>query len=181
MTTNPYAPPAADLAPPPNNAQVHGRVAFYAVPVSKLAIMTVCTFGLYLLNWFYQNFRILKERDEDNSWPVIRAIFSAFTSFLVFREISDQGERLGMDAAPASRWAIIYFVLCVVANLPGLYSLGWFAVVWLMGEAQAYVNRINESVAPDHDRNARYTAWNWVGIVVGAPLLILGVIGMAME
>jgi hypothetical protein len=37
---------------------------------------------------------------------------------------------------------------------------------------QAYVNRINQASAPDHDPNSRFDAWNWVAVVVGGPLLI---------
>jgi hypothetical protein len=42
---------------------------------------------------------------------------------------------------------------------------------------QALANSINATAAPDHDPNARFTPWNWVAVVVGGAILVLGIIG----
>jgi hypothetical protein len=43
---------------------------------------------------------------------------------------------------------------------------------------QIVANRINEVVAPGHDRNSRYTAANWATIVVGGVIQVLIVLGV---
>jgi hypothetical protein len=39
------------------------------------------------------------------------------------------------------------------------------------------VNHVNNTVAPGHDRNRRFTWANWLVLVLGGGLLILDVIG----
>jgi hypothetical protein len=42
---------------------------------------------------------------------------------------------------------------------------------------QDAINAINRAETPDHDPNDRFTAWNWLLIVVGGFLLVLSAIG----
>jgi hypothetical protein len=53
MSTNPYAPPAADVADiaPPEEAAAESP--FFAVSVIKLTVMSLCTFTLHDVYWFY--------------------------------------------------------------------------------------------------------------------------------
>ncbi|MDR2837380.1 MAG: hypothetical protein LBV49_02235 [Azonexus sp.] len=53
MERNPYASPAArveDVQPLADS----GAPPFFPVSVPKLAVLSICSFGLYELFWFYQ-------------------------------------------------------------------------------------------------------------------------------
>ena len=63
MSDNLYAPstahvedvrPIAFAATPP----------FFAVSLLKLTVLSLCTFGVYELFWFYRNWRLIKLREE---------------------------------------------------------------------------------------------------------------------
>lgn len=43
---------------------------------------------------------------------------------------------------------------------------------------QAQVNRINAAVVPGHDRNSRFSVWNWLAIVAGVLFYALILIGL---
>jgi hypothetical protein len=50
----------------------------------------------------------------------------------------------------------------------------------LLAHVQLHVNHINEMLAPDHDRNARFSAWNWLTVVVGGIFIGLIILGLAV-
>jgi hypothetical protein len=41
---------------------------------------------------------------------------------------------------------------------------------------QQQINRINEHVAPGHDLNKHFTAWNIVAVVVGGSVFVLALV-----
>jgi len=53
-----------------------------------------------------------------------------------------------------------------------------FASFLFLLPAQAYANRVNAVAAPAHDRNARFTAWNWAGIALGSVFFALVIVGL---
>jgi hypothetical protein len=42
---------------------------------------------------------------------------------------------------------------------------------------QYHVNRLNALASPAHNRNSRFTGWNWVALVVGGGLMLLAIAG----
>jgi hypothetical protein len=58
-------------------------------------------------------------------------------------------------------------------RLPEPYDwISMMSFVFLL-PVQHYVNRLNTLTTPAHDRNSRFTVWNWVGVVVGGSLMLL--------
>ena len=58
-----------------------------------------------------------------------------------------------------------------VVSLVSVFSFVFFLPV------QALANRINARITPDHDPNRGLTGWNWVGVAVGAIMLMLIMLG----
>jgi hypothetical protein len=51
-----------------------------------------------------------------------------------------------------------------------------FACLFLV-PVQMHVNRLNAASSPSHDRNARFSLWNWLAIIFGGLLVMLAVAG----
>jgi hypothetical protein len=177
---NPYAAPSArvaDVATPASDA-----APLFAVGLSKLALMSVCTLGLYQFFWFYRQWKAIRERTGQPLSAGIRAFFYTLTSYYLFRAIAEQGRAAGVEVSLGAGWlAILVFVLSSMWRLPDPYSLiGFLSFVPLL-LVQATVNDINRKLAPDADPNTRLRGWNIVALVLGGVVFILAVIGLLLH
>jgi hypothetical protein len=178
MTDNPYAPPTARV----EDAEAHPRAGstppFFPVSLTKLAVLSFFTLGFYELYWFYKNWHCIRERERSNLWPVARALFAILFSYACFARIATHGSKRGVSPPlAAGGLAAGWVVVNLMSRLPDPYSLiGLFAFVFLL-PVQAYANRVNVAESPDADPNARFSAGNWIAIVIGGLVLTLAVIG----
>lgn len=183
MTRIPVAPPTSEVALDDALASIHADVSppFVAVSITKLVVMSLCTFGLYEVWWFYRNWRLARERGVD-VWPVPRALFAVFFVYALFRAIRDYPDAFAPreDRFPAGPLAFGWIVVSLLYRLPDPYWLVSFCAVVFLVPVQMTANRINLAFAPRHDRNARFTVLNWLVIVIGAVVLALTVIGAFM-
>jgi hypothetical protein len=141
--------------------------------------MNFGTFGIYRIYWFYQNWKLIKEREGRDIVPIARAIFQIFFAYSLFKHIRDETER--RDLAPSLSAGLIFSLwipLIVVSQVPGPLSLLTFAAVFLFLPVQNWANKVNAHAAPDHDRNSRLVGWNWAAILIGIPLLVLAAISL---
>jgi len=172
---NPYAPPKASLERAPGDE----KAVFFTASPLKFVVMSVFTLNFYPLYWFYRNFKVIKERDDNKSMPFWRAFFAPFWAFVCFREIATAaaGGSYGQRTGAANGLGAAYFFLNAISRLPdpwGWLSLGAFLTFLPPnGWARAY----NLTVEPDLPENSRFTAANiawmifgglfWAAIVIG--------------
>ena len=179
---NVYAPPAARVADVPETGsplESEGeRPPFFPVSVLKLVLLSGCTFGLYELYWFYKHWQYIKEREGLDIRPFWRAFFGYFFCYRFFEKVRDyDSPALELSFLPAGPLTAGWILVTILWRLPEPYwLLSNFAVVFLI-PVQMRVNHVNNTVAPGHDRNTRFTWVNWLGLVLGGALLILDVIG----
>ena len=173
MSVNPYAPPRAYVADRLAPDDVGTAPPFFAVSVTKLVVMSLCTLGVYEIYWFYRQWRRIAERQQEGMAPLARAIFAIFYCYSCFKHIRDYDAETrtsaGLRAGPL---AIGWIVTTMLWRLPDPY--GWismFAFVFLI-PVQTYVNRLNAASSPSHDRNAGFSMWNWLAVILG------GLVGM---
>ena len=179
MSTNPYAPPVANVENVPGPERTSAR--FFAVAPWKLVLMCLVTLGLYQLYWFYQHWVCVRRHDGSAILPVPRAIFGVFYCHSLFSRIRKEGELQGLSDPPAAGMLATVWILASLAwRLPGALALlgvvSWFTMIPI----QAYAKRINAKVAPACDRNARLTGLNWVGLVLGGAFFGFVVVGLAV-
>jgi len=176
-TLNPYQAPAtvvadasgADLAEP----------TYFPVGLLKLSVMSVATLGLYILYWFYVNWKAARRLDGDNPWPLARALFYPIMAYALFRRIDHYALRIGLrEGVAALGLAFALFLLELAIQLPDPWWLVTLLAFVPLLPVQATVNAINARAAPHADTNRRFTAWNVVGIAVGVAFLALIVIGL---
>ena len=177
MQENPYSPPAAELVLP-EDIRSDSQIPFFAVSPLKLVVMSVCTFGLYDLYWFYKNWQLFKLREKEKISPFWRAFFAIFFCHSLFSEIREWQQELGKGAMPAGWLALGWIVTNFMWRLPDpLWLISMASVVFLV-PVQKVVNEINRVEAPEHDPNAKIQGANWIAIVLGGLLLALVLVGL---
>jgi hypothetical protein len=81
-------------AMPAAERRVDLRRHFFDVSVVKLVVMSIVTFGLYEIYWFYKQWQARKESGQD-VLPLPRAIFAVLFAHALFKE----AEEIGRDAS----------------------------------------------------------------------------------
>lgn len=166
----------ASIAVPAENPRQ--TAPYFAVSPAKLVVMSLCTLGFYDIYWFYSHWRLVKERERANILPPLRAVFAYFFCYSLFSRIRSSAQASKVEVLlPAGPIAAAWIVISLLWKLPGPYWLVSFLAPFLLIPAQIAANRINETVAPGHDRNARFSGTNIVTMVVGGFLLVLAVLG----
>jgi hypothetical protein len=153
-------------------------IFFYVSPL-KLVIMSTVTFGLYDLFWAYKNWSYVNEHTNRRVPVLINAIFRNLTYFWLLKEITLAGDRQNLRPTyPAALLAIAYIVLAICWRLPMPFSfIGWLSCFALV-PAQQYVNLLNKDTSTPI--NSRFTAVNWVAIVIGTIVWVLTIIGAVL-
>ena len=151
--------------------------AFYPVSRLKLAVMSICTFGLYEFYWFYKNWQLVNQREGGSLAPFWRAFFAPFFAYPLFRRIAESAAAQQSASISAGLLAITWFIIFILWRLPDPYwLLSTFTFVPLLS-VQSAVSQLNQKVAPGSDPNHRFTPAAIVVCVVGGLLFLLAAIG----
>ena len=178
MSSNPYAPPSARVEDVEVSNPQAAQVAYFPVSPLKLVVLSTLTFGLYQLYWFYKNWALIKSQEKSDIIPVLRAIFGVFFCYSCYQRMSEQGVWNGLPRMPAGALAFGWIATTIASRLPDPYWLVTLTSTLFMIPVQRHVNRLNAILAPGHDPNDRFTAWNWVGIILGSLFLLLALAGL---
>jgi hypothetical protein len=157
----------------------------FPVSLLKLTVMSIVTFGIYELYWFYKNWNLIKQREKIKIAPFWRAFFAYFFCYQCFSDIRAQAASLDLQQSlPAGPLAVGWIITTLLGNLLGklpdpywvVSLVSMFSFVFFL-PVQALANRINARIAPDHDPNRGFTGWNRAGVAVGAIMLMLAILG----
>jgi len=171
---------------PPSPAAVQARSSlppFFAVSLAKLAIMNLCTLGLYQLYWFHENWRCIRRREGADLSPARRTLLFPFFCPACFGRIRAFDRALNGRSRLHSAWlATGYLVMNLADLLPEPWPLITLLAFAFVLPVQACANRLNAQVctAP-FDRNTRIRGWNWLVVGVGGVLLIVGIVAAFHE
>ncbi|NOT66254.1 MAG: hypothetical protein HOP06_09565 [Methylotenera sp.] len=147
---------------------------FFAVSIPKLIVMSVCTFSLYDLYWFYKNWLSIKTRFSSDISPFWRAFFAFFYCYQCFSQINSFGQEENISGNfPASLLAIGWIVTMLMTHLPEPYFLVSTLAFIFVIPVQIYANKINNKIAPAHYKNSNFSKWNWGAIVIGGAINLL--------
>lgn len=154
---------------------------FFTTSTFKLVLMSICTFGIYELFWFYKNWVLIKERTDQNIMPFWRAFFAPLWAYSCFKHIkSSANENNVTESLSIGLLAIVYFVLQALSRLPDPYWLVSLFSFTLLIPANSVALSINKHLISDFTNNETFSGWNWLGIVLGGLLFVLGLIGTFM-
>ena len=172
-TRNPYAPPKSAVVD-----SVATNDAYFSVGTVKLSLMAFTTFGVYVLYWFYRNWKVIRQRNHLPISPFWRAFFAPLWSFSLGKRFeADAKERNISIGLPVATFGILYLVLSALGRLPEPYSLiSLFSFIPIVPFDRA-ARRLNGNGILAEPTHGRYSAWNIAWLVLGAVLVILAVIG----
>lgn len=175
---NPYESPSSTLD---TAAEIEQSSQFFTASRLKLVLMSLCTFGIYELYWFYKNWVLIKQRTGQNIMPFWRAFFAPIWAYSCFNEINSAAQQNKMElSVPAGLLAILYFVLQAVSKLPDPYWIISFLSVVLLMPANSVALRLNREMNPEYIDNATFSGWNWVGLLIGGPLFVMSILVVFM-
>lgn len=139
---------------------------FFAVSTAKFIVMSVFTFGIYELYWFYWNWKRIRDRESSDISPFWRTVFAYFYCYQCFARVNGYATTKGIAASvPAGLLAGGWIVAQLLWNVPGpLRVIGMFAFVPML-PVVTLTNEINQAIAPGHDPNSRFSFWNVLLIV----------------
>jgi len=165
------------LSAPPQAPARPGEPLYFPVSISKLIVLSMSTMGLYVIYWFYRNWKMEQQR-AGRGWPILLTFFCPLSSYLLFDSIRTTLVRHSVPKIDAGLLALSFLALNLAWRLPDPYwifaMLGFFPPMI----AQGSINELNARVAPDAPRNDRYSGANITAIVVGTMLWALVILGL---
>ncbi|MCA9981056.1 MAG: hypothetical protein KDD89_09485 [Anaerolineales bacterium] len=142
---------------------------FFPVSRLKLVVMSFCTLGLYQIYWFYENWQLYREREEERIYPLIRAVLAIVYAYALFKEVKQAAQKYGASLPPnIAVLAGLYVVLNLLGFAPT--ALVWLSLtaVFVLLPIQEVVNEVNRRATPDVPPNAQFTPLNFVALLVGS-------------
>jgi hypothetical protein len=157
------------------------ETVWFLVGRGKLVVMSVVTLGLYQLFWFYQQWRRVKYTEE-NIRPALRAFFSVFFCYSLFKRVRESARTLGMEPPlPVPLLAAAFILLSLGWELPKPFSLMAFLSVLPLVPIQRLANEVALNQVPESDANTGLTPLNWLGVGTGGLLVFLAVAGVLIS
>ena len=161
-------PPALPDVPMPVGA------AYFHVAAWKFIVLSIATFGIYELYWFYQNWRYIRERDHSDIWPFWRMVFSPIWCFSLCRDVDRHGGSISTGAAIGITAG--YVVISALAQMPDPWWLtGLLSFVPLL-LVVAQINALNQARGARADYHSRFKAVHVAISMFGTVLLAMVVL-----
>jgi hypothetical protein len=194
LDQNPFAAPTTDLDVRPAGATL-GQQAWFAVGTRKLLVMSVLTFGLYTIHWFERQYRFQKGVRGEATMPLARGIFSIFFANELFRRVESAAHGAGVERSWTGSGMGGLFIVSAVAGrildrisgklttgtvssvLAVVSTLLLFGLAYPLVQVQGTVNEVLDRTNASRERNETFTGWNWLLMILGGGLLVMGVIG----
>jgi hypothetical protein len=150
---------------------------YFSVSGLKLVLMSTCTFGLYEIYWFWQNWLHVQRRERSGIMPSWRAVFAILYCYALLRRIRETAQ---MHGVATGVWpgvmTLAWIVLNIASGSPGPGGLVSFLAVFILLPVQITVNAINRAVDPNFVANSRFSGWNITALIIGGALVLLTVI-----
>jgi len=178
---NPYEAPRAHVASTPPLEDVV-EAPFFTTSSTKLIVLSVCSFGLYEIYWFYRNWSQHRKRTGVDVIPGLRAFFAPLFAYSLFNIIQDaaQENELEESLSPGAL-ALAFFLLSMSWRLPEALSLISYATVLPLISANQLARAVNAKVAPGAPENTAFSGWNIALTVIGGLLVVASVYGTLLE
>lgn len=177
--------------PPKSDVTLHQTVEsdFYVVSPQKFLLLSVLTTGMYLVYWFYKNWKNQMLSTGERMHPVVRTIFSIFFTYSLFKRIDTKLKANNKEKEGKKEYAwfpmgmaILYIVSTLISTfittfddritLPMLLSLLFTTFsVYAIYKAQLAINIGNND--PQGIANSATTGANIIWLVVGGLLWLL--------
>lgn len=143
------------------------KPAYYPVSFGHLAVVSVLTFGLYQIYWFYKNWVFIRDRDQSNISPWARALLSPFYCWTFAEDLETNSHSDDKRVVPI--WALVlYTVFLLCGLLPFLLGYLPFLAFIFLRPAVQHINNLN--VDTSVKRNSAFSLRKAMVLLVTGPL-----------
>jgi hypothetical protein len=165
-----------DVADAAAELPVAGAGDWFTPSMTKLLVMDLATLGLYKIYWHYRQWANVKRREGTDIMPFWRAVFSPVWLYFLLQRMAQERSRLGLPGMPAGLIALLYLALVFTYLVPPPWDLlGSVLTVVPILMANRHAMTLNEATGGAVE--GRFSALNVAGIVIGAILWLLIIVG----
>ncbi len=154
------------------------KIPYYTLTPLKLTLLSICTYSIYEIYWFYKNWSIIKEKIDGNFKAYARAIIAPLTAFSFFKNIERDAKRKNIyfPYKPILLW-IPYLAFSFLYKLPDPYwMICLFSFVPLL-MIQKIMIKLNILEGFDGVTKNKLGISGIVIIIIGGIILILALLG----
>ena len=154
-----------------------GELPFYCVSPMKLSLLSVATFGLYELFWFYKNWVLIKAKSGRDISPFWRAFFSPLYCYPFATVVSSAAE--SANVAPRitpGPIAVVYAGLVLLQRLPDPYWLICLLSFVPLIPIARQIGAVHEAIRPGFRSAVGWSGWSYLTLAVGGPLACFAVL-----
>ena len=161
----------------------------YKLKIGHLIVLSITTFGLYELYWFYRNWKLLKEHKGLNINPLSRTLcllipfYSIYVIYKQFKEIKDMIGDCKIYSPvnlALSYWFFSMLSIKLAFRLPDPYSLLSFIPeilsIYILVLVQKALNCYWDKIQKDLPEKVKLTRKEKIVVVIGSVLLALNII-----
>ncbi|MFN3405113.1 MAG: DUF4234 domain-containing protein [Cytophagaceae bacterium] len=152
----------------------------YVFGAWKFIFLSVITFGLYHIWWFYTSWRFFKQKDKLDISPVPRALFSIFFMVELLDKILKYARKHGY-AGNYSSWGLFvgFFILNLLSRLPEPFWLvSIFSFVFLIEPFNALLYAKQNSGEFEVVDKSSLSAGEIIAVILGGILWLLILLGL---
>ena len=152
--------------------------------------MSIVTFGLYHLYWFYRNFKLVKDQEGAELSPVLRSMFAPFTSHTLFKRVKQSAKEKNYSKNFSVKlltglYLIIGFLRGGAQGLSAgellVQDVFWTIITTLiLFPVQKAINYNNSQTKEENGLKTGFTKGEYVFMAIGVLLWIGGLLLMAV-
>jgi len=146
----------------------------YLISTNKFLLLSVLTFGLYNVWWFYKAWRFFGQLENKDLTPAIRAIFGIFFAISLFERILNFAKQNGYERNYSSTLIFIgYLLISLFGFLPDPFHLfGQIATFFLIRPFEALSYAVRKAPAINAIAQENFNARQVILIVIGSLLWV---------
>ncbi len=112
MNSNPYQTPSSNLE------TSNDLFEFYVVSIRKFTVLFFATLGVYVIYWFFRNWKEYRASSGERVWPIPRAIFNIFFTHSLFSAVQNSLSRKNINFQwSPGRFATVYVIAAIISNV----------------------------------------------------------------
>jgi hypothetical protein len=158
-----------------------GFSGYYPCSAVKLLLMSVFTFEIYLVYWFYQQWKREQDRTREIFTPLARALFAVVFVYSLASRIRDAAAAFEVRASYSPAVMAVLFVgLSFMYRLPDPYWLLTFLAAVTLIPLQNVANEITRKIDPASERRRDFSKRELALMLPGAILIALALLGSAL-
>lgn len=152
---------------------------FYPTSLTKLIILSIITFNIYICYWFYRNYLYQKQRDNSSIMPIARGFFYNFWYYpLYVTLVEDSQKRFNENRVLikplAVLFAVLFFMSAVLSNTDGIRSIIALIITPLfLIPVVNYINYINTTRSEAYIYHSRWRLRHTFLALISVPLIML--------